>query len=221
LAPIHPPPSGRLLRSFSLAFESMQKYGLKMDPWKCAFGVTAGKFLGFVVCGDGIEVDPKRVEAIRKIKAPICKKEVQSLLGKVNYLWRIISNLAGKIESLLPLVRPKHEKEFSWGMDQQKALDHIKDYLTNAPVLRAPKLGEAFKLYIAAQDMVLGAVLTQEETSMEFVVAYARKRLVDAETRYAYMENYVYLCILLVPNFDIIYYPVIAQLHASTMSLGT
>jgi hypothetical protein len=47
-----------------LAFVRMRKYGLKMNPIKCAFGVSAGRFLGFVVHENGIEVDPKKIEAI-------------------------------------------------------------------------------------------------------------------------------------------------------------
>jgi hypothetical protein len=45
----------------------------------------------------------------------MCKKEVQSLLGKVNYLHQFISNLAKRVESLLPLVCLRYEKEFTWG----------------------------------------------------------------------------------------------------------
>jgi hypothetical protein len=63
---------------------------------------------------NGIEVDPKKIEAIKKIKEPTCKKDVQSLLGKVNYLRRFISNMAGKVESLLPVVRLKYERDFVW-----------------------------------------------------------------------------------------------------------
>jgi hypothetical protein len=37
------------LADLQLAFERMRKYGLKMNPLKCAFGVSAGRFLGFVV----------------------------------------------------------------------------------------------------------------------------------------------------------------------------
>jgi hypothetical protein len=59
-----------------LTFERMRKYGLKMNPLKCAFGVTAGCFLGFIVHKDGIEVDPKKIEGINKIKEPACKKDV-------------------------------------------------------------------------------------------------------------------------------------------------
>jgi hypothetical protein len=42
------------------------------------------------------------------------------LLGKINYLRHFISNLVGRVESLLPLVRLKHEEEFAWGQNSEK-----------------------------------------------------------------------------------------------------
>jgi hypothetical protein len=86
-----------------------------MNSLKCVFRVTSGRFLGFIVHEHGIQIDPKKIESIRKIGEPVCKKDVQKLLGKINYLRRFISNLAGRVESLLPLVRLKHEEEFTWG----------------------------------------------------------------------------------------------------------
>jgi hypothetical protein len=74
------------LADLRLAFERMRKYGLKMNPLKCSFGVSAGRFLGFIVHVAGIEVDLKKIESIREIQEPTCKKDVQSLLGKINYL---------------------------------------------------------------------------------------------------------------------------------------
>jgi hypothetical protein len=90
----------------------MRKYGLWMNPLKCAFGVTASHFLGFVVHEQGIQIDPKKVESIRKIGEPTCKRDVQKLLGKINYLRRLISNLARKVELFLPLVWLKHSEDF-------------------------------------------------------------------------------------------------------------
>ena len=49
------------LADLQLGFERMRKYGLKMNPLKCAFGVSAGKFLGFIIHEHGIEIDPKKV----------------------------------------------------------------------------------------------------------------------------------------------------------------
>jgi hypothetical protein len=73
------------LADLRLAFEKIRQYGLKMNPIKCAF-VSAAKFLGFIIHEYGIEIDPKRVEAMKKLKAATCKRELQSFLGKVNYL---------------------------------------------------------------------------------------------------------------------------------------
>jgi hypothetical protein len=67
-----------------------------------------------VVHEHGIQIDLKKIESIGKIGEPVCKKDVQKLLGKINYLRCFISNLAVRVKYLLPLVQLKHEEEFSW-----------------------------------------------------------------------------------------------------------
>jgi hypothetical protein len=79
------------------------------------FWVSAGKFLGFVIHEHGIEIDPDRIKSIRSVGPPTCKVEVQKFLGKVNYLRRFISNLAGKIDAFTPILRLKDDAEFAWG----------------------------------------------------------------------------------------------------------
>jgi hypothetical protein len=164
------------------------------DPLKCAFGVTSGKFLGFVVHEHDIQIDPKKIESISKIGEPVCKEDIQKLLGKINYLRHFISNLAGRVKSLLPLIRLKHEEEFTWGVEQRQAFDKIKEYLVTLPVLRAPKAGNPFKMYIATQERVIRTVLLQEEYGKEFPMAYKSRCLLDAETRYVFVEK---LCLSL------------------------
>jgi hypothetical protein len=68
------------------AFDNMRRYSLTMNPRKCAFGVLAGKFLGFIIHEHGIEIDPDRIKSIRNVGPPTCKLERQKFLGKVNYL---------------------------------------------------------------------------------------------------------------------------------------
>jgi hypothetical protein len=119
---------------------------------------------------------------------------VQKLLGKINYLRRFIANLAGKIDPLLPLVRLKHEKDFKWGAQQRSALKRIEEYLSSPPVFEAPNIGKEFKLYIPAQENVVGGALTQEDNGKEFVIAYISRRLLDVETRYGAIEK---LCLSL------------------------
>jgi hypothetical protein len=110
------------LADLRLAFEKMHRYKLKMNPLKCAFGVSAGKFLGFIVHEKGLEIDPKKIEAIQSVKAPTCKKDLQKFLGKVNYLRRFICNLSGKVNAFTPLLRLKNDVDFTWGQSNKRHL---------------------------------------------------------------------------------------------------
>jgi hypothetical protein len=56
------------LADLHVAFGRMRKYGLKMNPLKCTFRVSVGRFLCFIVHEGGIQVDPKKVESIKKIE---------------------------------------------------------------------------------------------------------------------------------------------------------
>ena len=49
---------------------------MKLNPGKCAFGVTAGKFLGFMVSQRGIEVNPEKVRVIMELEPPKTVKAV-------------------------------------------------------------------------------------------------------------------------------------------------
>jgi hypothetical protein len=68
------------------AFNKMCRYGQKMNPHKCAFRVSASKFLEFIIHAHGIEIDPDRIKSIRNVGPPTYKLEMQKFLGKINYL---------------------------------------------------------------------------------------------------------------------------------------
>jgi hypothetical protein len=104
------------------AFDKIRRYDLKMNTRKCAFGVSAGKFLGFIIHEHGIEVEPDRIKSIRNVGPPTCKVEVQKFLSKINYLRRFISNLAGKIDAFTPILQLKNDAEFTWGQNNRKRL---------------------------------------------------------------------------------------------------
>jgi hypothetical protein len=82
------------MTDLKLSLDRMKMYGLWMNPLNFTFRVTSGSFLGFIVREHGIEIDPRKIESIRKIGEPVSKKDVQKLLGKINYLDHFISNLA-------------------------------------------------------------------------------------------------------------------------------
>ncbi|XP_019106235.1 uncharacterized mitochondrial protein AtMg00860-like [Beta vulgaris subsp. vulgaris] len=122
-----------------------------MNPLKCAFGVTLGKLLGFIVRHRGIEIDQEKIKAIQEMPEPKNLKELHGLQGRFAYIRRFISNLAGRCHPFSHLM--KKDSPFKWDDSCKKAFDEsIKKYLSSPPVLGAPIKGKALILYFAAQD---------------------------------------------------------------------
>ncbi|KAL0305266.1 UNVERIFIED_CONTAM: Polyprotein P3 [Sesamum calycinum] len=71
-------------------FERLRRYQLKMNPSKCAFGVTSEKFLRFIVRQRGIEIDQAKIDVILRMPESRNIHELKSLQGKLAYLWRFI-----------------------------------------------------------------------------------------------------------------------------------
>jgi hypothetical protein len=131
--------------------------------------------LCFIIHEHVIEIDPKRIESIKKVKAPTCKNELQSFIGKVNHLRWFISNLLGRVKVFTPILQLKNDVEFILGVEQQAAFEEIKKYLSTPPVLKAPQSGVPFRLYVAAENDVIGAILTQEAEGKEHIITYVRR----------------------------------------------
>jgi hypothetical protein len=86
-----------------------------MKSCKCAFGVSTGKFLGFIIHEHGIEIDPDRIKSTQNVGASTCKLEMQNFFSKINYLRRFISNLDGKVDAFTPILRLNNHANFTWG----------------------------------------------------------------------------------------------------------
>ena len=95
-------------------FKRCRKYKLRMNPMKCAFGISAGKFLRFLVHHKGISVDPAKAVAIATMKRPTIVRELKSFLGRVSYIRRFVPGLVLVTSSLSKLL--KKGVEFTWGI---------------------------------------------------------------------------------------------------------
>ncbi|CAM8989514.1 unnamed protein product [Rhodiola kirilowii] len=165
-----------------------------MNPLKCAFGVTSGKFLGFVVTHRGIEIDQTKIKAIQEMPEPKSLKELRGLQGRLAYIRRFISNLAGHCQPFSHLM--KKDAPFVWDDKCRKAFDSIKKYLSTAPVLGAPTPIKPLILYVAAQEKSLGAMCAQEtDERKERPLYYLSRTLVGAELNYSPIEK---ICLALV-----------------------
>jgi len=114
-------------------FDTLHSYNMKLNPSKYAFGVTAGKFLGFMVSQRGIKINPDKIRAIMEMAPPRNTKEVQCLNSKVAALNRFVSRATNKC---LPFFRML-KKSFEWTPKCQQAFDDLKAYLSS-PLLLSP-----------------------------------------------------------------------------------
>ncbi|KAI5323806.1 hypothetical protein L3X38_032879 [Prunus dulcis] len=160
---IKSPEKGDHVSNLKRQFLRMRQHKLKMNHRKCVFGVQAGNFLGFLVHQRRIEIDKNKAKSIMEALPPRNKKELQSLLGKINFLRRFISNSAGKIQHFSSLLRLKEEQTFKWEEHHQQAFEEIKHYLSNPLVMSPPKRGRPLKLYVSASEVSTGSLLVQDK----------------------------------------------------------
>uniref|UniRef100_A0A2N9G4S2 Integrase catalytic domain-containing protein n=1 Tax=Fagus sylvatica TaxID=28930 RepID=A0A2N9G4S2_FAGSY len=169
-------------------FDRCRLYKLKMNPLKCAFGVSAGKFLGFLVHNRGIDVDPAKASAVATMKAPTSHKELKSFLGRLSYIRRFIPGLAAVTAVFAPLM--KKGVPFIWSTACQQAFEKIQQIMTKLPTVCAPVPGRPLRLYLASNSEAIGGLVAQEdEEGTERPIYYVSRALKDAETRYSGAER--------------------------------
>ncbi|KAG9442572.1 hypothetical protein H6P81_018426 [Aristolochia fimbriata] len=163
-------------------------YKFKMNPLKCAFGVTSGKFLGFIVHHQGIKIDQSKTDAIRKMLEPRNITELKSFQGHLAYIRHFILNLARRCQPFSCLM--KKDTSFEWDESCRNTFNNIKAYLTKPPVLVAPIIDRLLLLYIAAQEKSVGALSAQyDEDNKERSLYYLSRTLVGAELNYTPIEK--------------------------------
>ena len=145
------------LETLRKVFDRCRLYKLKMNPLKCAFGVSAGKFLSFLVHNCGIDVDPVKASAIATMKAPISYKELKSFLGRLSYIRRFIPSLAAVTAVFTPLM--KKGVPFVWSTACQQAFEKIQVIMTKLPTVCAPVAGKPLRLYLASNGEAIGALV--------------------------------------------------------------
>jgi hypothetical protein len=86
-------------------FLKCRRFGISLNPKKSLFSMKEGKLLGHIVSAEGVRIDPSRVEAIQTLSLPRSRKEVQSFLGKINFLRRFISNFSKLVKHITTMLR--------------------------------------------------------------------------------------------------------------------
>jgi hypothetical protein len=140
------------------------------------------------------------VEEILKIDTPRCKKEVQSFLGKVNFLRRFIPNLAEIIKYITNMIRKGNE--IKWNPEARKSFEDIKVALTKAPVLANLDFTKYFLFFsFSSEHTIAGVLLQKYDKNFERPISYYSRTLRDSPIRYDIMEKHAFTLVKSLKEF--------------------
>ena len=181
-----------LIQRMDEIFSRLQSAGLKLKPRKCHLFAKETEYLGHIISGEGIRVNPVKIAAIKDWPVPKCTTELRSFLGTAGYYRKYVAGFATIASPLHELTGG--EEKFDWTSQRQEAFEALKAALCGAPVLNFPVHGATFILDTDASDCGIGAVLSQlipagcdekgEPLYDEKVIGYASRTLNVHEKKY-------------------------------------
>ena len=169
------------------AFQILKKCNMKLNPTKCTFGVSAEKFLGFIVNNRGIEANPDKIKAVLDMSLPSNIKEVQRLTGRIAVLSCFMSKASDKCHPFFQVLK----KSFQWEAHCEEAFAMLKTYLSSPPILVSPSEGELLTMYLAVSNLLTSAILVRDKDRVQQPVYYCSRALRGAEERYPKMEKLI------------------------------
>lgn len=156
--------------------------------------------LGFVVGGDKLMMDWRKVSAIVGAPWSTSKTKVIAFLGIPSYYTRFIAGFARTVGPFHELAGP--HGGFAWTKGHEKAFEELKRAVTSAPVLAQPQLGRMFSVHTDASATAVGAVLPQDDDGgTAKSVHFTSRTLQSAERRYSTYDREVVAVVFALKKF--------------------
>ena len=161
-----------------LVMDLLRKHKLYAKLSKCEFEKPELQFLGFVISGDSVKMDPKKTAVVKDWPVPGDVGQLRSFLGMANYFRRFVKGYSNLVRPLNFLLRKT--SEWKWTESCQEAFDKAKHTLVSVPVLAQPDFSKPFEVVADACGFGIGAVLLQEGRP----VAFESRGMTPAECNY-------------------------------------
>ncbi|CAF1105606.1 unnamed protein product, partial [Brachionus calyciflorus] len=204
-------------------FRKLRNANLRLNPDKCAWFSKEVKVLGHIVSHNLIKMDPQKIEAISKRKAPPNLKQLQSFIGMCNQYRRFIKDFSCIAKPLFHLF--SKNVKFEWHDDCQTAFQTLKKKLCSYPILRIYDPKKPCTLYVDASGFALGAILTQkDENGNEYTIAFASILLNKSEISLTITEKECLSIVFGIKEFRIYLHGIKFSLvvdHWAVVNLGT
>lgn len=163
--------------------DACKRYKLRLNKSKCTWEQTEIKYLGFIISGQGVKIDPQKVNAITEISSLTSKEEVHRFLGMLTYVGKFLPNLSTETVLLRELL--KKDNEFIWTENHEQCFRKLKQMLVSTPVLKHFDRKEKVTVSCDASQYGLGACLIQGGHP----VSFASRTLTKSETNYSQIEK--------------------------------
>lgn len=144
----------------------LKKEQLFLKMSKCEFVKTSLVYLGHIIGGGELKIDPSKVSVIVNWPIPKSVTKVRSFLGATHYWRKFIVNFYSIAAPLHALTNMKFV--FHWGGKEQKTFDALKQKTSSAPVLALTDLKQPFDIKVDASDYAMGAILLHHGKPISF-----------------------------------------------------
>ena len=181
-------------------FLRCKKFGISFMQNQLFFGITEGKLLGHILSKYGVSIDPKRILAIQNFPTPTSKKYIQTFIGKINFIWRFVPNVAQIINPIHLLIC--NDVVFYWNDDTQVTFWVIKDSITSSPFLAKFDCEKDFNIYTHATKQVPSSILIHfDSENYEKPIAFMSQILTEIEVKFPLFEKHALALVIALNKF--------------------
>ena len=164
----------------------LRKASWNLEPKKCELLRREVTYLGHIISAEGLNPDPKKVEAVKDFPKLKNVKAVEQFLGFSGYYRRFIKDFARIAKPLTKLLQ-KNET-FHWSDDAEKAFVKLKELLCTAQLLQPLDMSKPF-IITDASGYAVGGILSQGKIGSDLPVAYTSRVLRGPELNYGTYEK--------------------------------
>ena len=176
------------LNNLEQVLSRIQEFGFRVRKEKCFFMQDSVEYLGHIVSKNGIQMSPKKVEAIVEMPRPKDQKELRAFLGMINHYSKFMPNLSDLCAPLNGLLQKT--AKWRWSKECEEAVHTIKDKLGSAEGL--VHFNPSLPIFLAADasSVGIGAVIFHRyPDGTEKAIAHASKTLTPSEKNYSQIER--------------------------------
>ncbi|KRH92276.1 putative transposable element, partial [Pseudoloma neurophilia] len=172
------------LNHLELLLKKLHDHNVKINFEKSNFAQKVVNYLGYTIDGNKYSPDLSRLNDFKEWTTPTNKKELQSLLGKLNWYREFIPQLSDKIEHINSKLTSNVRKITVTDIEM-KPIHQIYDDLKTKASNYLPDMNQPFHIHADASDKALGAILSQKKG----IVAYFSRKFSQVELRYSITEK--------------------------------